>query len=117
MAGVTLELDSPRGQLGAAEVRDEVADEHVGEDGTEDRGAERAADRSEERRAGGGDAELGVGDGVLHDQDEHLHHAAEPDAEHEHVQAETTRLVPIADLRQQQEPDGDQRGPGDREAR
>ena len=94
IAGVTLELASPCGSFVAAQLVHQVARQDVGEDRAEDRGADRAADRAEERRAGGGDAELAVGDSVLHDQHKHLHHAAEPDAEHEHEQRDTTRLVP-----------------------
>ena len=51
--------------------------QHVGEDAAEKRRADSAADGSEQRRAGGRDAKLLVGDGVLHGHHQDLHDHAE----------------------------------------
>ena len=63
----------------------ELVAEPVREDRAEDRDADRAADLAGERRAGRGDAEQPVVDGVLRREHEHLHHHPEAEAEDQHV--------------------------------
>ena len=86
-----------------------------GEDRSEDRDADRAADRAEERGAGGGDAEVAVVDGVLHREDEDLHHHAEAEAEDEHVAGHHPGRRRGAEGGEQPEAQGHNRGAGDRE--
>ena len=57
-----------------------------GEDGAERRDADAAADGPEERRSAGSSAEVAVLHRVLYREDQHLHHHAQPHAEHEHIQ-------------------------------
>ncbi len=93
----------------------QLSGQPVGEDGPEDGHAERGADGPEERRAGGGDPEVPVGDGVLGDQDEHLHHQAEPGAEDEEVRAHQPGRAVLVELVEEQESAGREGGPEDRE--
>jgi hypothetical protein len=58
----------------------------AGEDGAEHCDADAAADSPEERRSARRRAEVAVLHRVLYGEDQHLHHHAEPDAEHEHVE-------------------------------
>ena len=51
------------------------------------RNADAATDSPEERGSAGGRAEVAILHCVLHSEDQHLHHHAEPDTEHEHVKA------------------------------
>ena len=64
----------------------ELRGEPVREDRAEDRDADRAADLAEERRAGRGDPEHLVRDGVLGGENEDLHDQPEAEPEHEQVQ-------------------------------
>ena len=64
----------------------QVRGELVGVEAAEDRDAEGRAEGAQEGDAGGGDAEVGVVDGVLHCDDQDLHGQADAEAEHEHEQ-------------------------------
>lgn len=69
---------------GGGEVVAKVARQPVGRDRAERRRVERPADRAKEGRASRGDADVFLGDGVLHGDDEHLGHPADADLDDEH---------------------------------
>ena len=104
-----------RWKLGVVKVLRQVPDEHVRKDCAKDRGAEGSADRAKERRPGSRHAELGIWHRILRDEHEHLHDASKTHAEHEHVQRRDGRARPDPHSRQQQQADGYERRPGDRE--
>ncbi len=64
----------------------EVCVQAVREDRAEDREPDRAADLPEEKRTRRRDAHHAEVDGVLHREHQHLHHCAEPETEHDHVE-------------------------------
>ena len=80
-----------------------VAQEEVGEDRPEHGGPEGAADGAEEGDARGGGPELGVGDGVLDGDGEHLEDQAQAEAEHGHGPGGGPRPGVHADQRHQVE--------------
>ncbi len=94
--------------------RDRVVQDD-GVDRPEHRRAERAADHAEEHGAAGRHAEVLVGHGVLHRDDEDLHDEAHADTEDEHVAGQHPAVRRGVDQRQQVRADGHQGGADDRE--
>ena len=93
----------------------EVRRELVGVDGAEDRCAERAAHRPEERDAGGGNAQVAILHGVLHDDRQHLHGQADPDPEHEHRARRLEGRGVLVEVREPPHADRHHDRPDDRE--
>lgn len=106
---------TPGGRGRVGEDGGDLRVEAAGEDGAEDGHAEGGADGAEEGGAGGGDAQVLVGDGVLHDEDEDLDDQAEADAEGEEVEAHLQVAGVLPQPVQQEQPGGRDAGARDGE--
>ena len=94
------------GQRGGWKRTSEICAQSRCEHRPKNRRAERAANQSKQRRTRSGNPEIGVVDGVLHRDHQHLHHHAEADTKYQHQQRCRRFAGLRTKARQQKQPGG-----------